>query len=80
VIEMVIICVGTFSFSILVPEHTTHRSLVFFFICLLKGKSKWIYEVLLEISVTVTVKNAWVNDEGGGQGHTSAGLLLQSAK
>jgi hypothetical protein len=45
----------------------------------LKGKSKWIYEVVSEISVTVAVENALVKDEGGGQGHTSASLLHQSA-
>jgi hypothetical protein len=37
------------------------------------------YKVLLESSRTVIVVTALVKDERGGQGHTSASLLYQSA-
>jgi hypothetical protein len=37
------------------------------------------YEVLLKSSWTVIVVTALVKDERGGQGHTSASLLHQSA-
>jgi hypothetical protein len=36
-------------------------------------------QVVLESSWTISVVTAWVKDERGGQGHTSASLLHQSA-